>query len=92
MRVCFLIKVVCQEKFSKLPYLLGRYIINTYILFYESFFLRNIQNWKHCFAKIFIFSLFKELKLRLDWLLEYKLSHPGHVSWNDKTSDITLLK
>lgn len=35
---------------------------------------------------------YKELKLRLDWLLEYKLSHPGHVSWNDSSSDITLLK
>lgn len=37
-------------------------------------------------------SVFPELKLRLDWLLEYKLSHPGNVSWNVETADIKLLK
>lgn len=39
-----------------------------------------------------MYYVFQELKLRLNWLLEYKLSHPGQVTWKDNSSDILLLK
>lgn len=34
----------------------------------------------------------KELRDRLNWFLEYKISHPGVVDWNSDTEEVKVLR
>lgn len=36
--------------------------------------------------------LIKDLRQKLDWFLEYKISHPGYINWREDTYEINLLR
>lgn len=36
--------------------------------------------------------LINDLRIRMNWFLEYKISHPGTVSWREKSNEIDILR
>lgn len=36
--------------------------------------------------------LINDLRSRMNWFLEYKISHPGTVSWTEQSNEIDILR
>ncbi|KAG5876732.1 hypothetical protein JTB14_000310 [Gonioctena quinquepunctata] len=37
-------------------------------------------------------SIIREMRDRLNWFLEHKITHPGSVDWNERSNEINLLR